>query len=58
LASALPLVLLVPAAGFSLFALSSGSNLWPLAVVFSAPLAGAVLVVIGTVHWFSRGRFI
>jgi phosphoglycerol transferase MdoB-like AlkP superfamily enzyme len=58
MASAAPLVLLVPAVLFSAFALASESNLWPLAVIFSAPFACLVLVVIGTAHWFRRGRFI
>jgi hypothetical protein len=58
LASALPLLLLVPATAFSLVALQAGSNLWPLAIIFSAPLGGIMLVVTGALHHYRSGWFV
>jgi membrane-associated PAP2 superfamily phosphatase len=46
LAALVPLAGMVPALLFSLFALSQGSNLWPLAVIFLAPLGFVYLLVV------------
>ena len=46
LAALVPLAGMVPAMLFSLLALSQGSNLWPLAVIFLAPLGFAYLLVV------------
>ena len=50
LAALVPLAGMVPALFFSLFALSQGSNLWPLAVIFLAPLGFAYLLVVWTLR--------
>ena len=49
-AALLPLTAVVPAIVYSLFALAHGSNLWPLAVIFLAPLGFIYLVVV----WAAR----
>jgi hypothetical protein len=45
-----PLIAMVPAVLFSMFALSQGSNLWPITVFLLAPLGFIYLVVV----WASR----
>ena len=45
-----PLIAMVPAALFSLFALSQGSNLWPITVVLLAPFGFVYLAIV----WASR----
>jgi hypothetical protein len=45
-----PLIAIVPALVFSMFALSRGSNLWPITVVLLAPLGFIYLVIV----WASR----
>ena len=45
-ASLVPLLAIGPAVAFSLFALLHGSNLWPLTVVFLAPLGLIYLVIV------------
>jgi hypothetical protein len=47
LASLLPLIVMVPAAGHASFALAAGSNLWPILVILAAPFALLYLVVLG-----------
>jgi len=52
-AALLPLIVIVPAIAYSLFALAHGSNLWPLAVVFLAPLGFLYLVVVWAARRFT-----
>jgi hypothetical protein len=46
LASLVPLIATGPAVLFSLFALSQGSNLWPLTVIFLAPPGLIYLLIV------------
>jgi hypothetical protein len=46
IASLMPLIAIGPAIAFSLFALSHGSNLWPLTVIFLAPLGLIYLLIV------------
>jgi hypothetical protein len=46
LLSALPLVFMLPIYGYSFFALSKGSNLWPLFAIFASPVALIVVIVV------------
>lgn len=46
LLSALPLSFMLPVYGFCLYALSQGSNLWPLYAIFASPVAFIVTLVI------------
>jgi hypothetical protein len=50
IAALVPLIAMVPAVLFSMFALSQGSNLWPITVFLLAPLGFIYLVVV----WASR----
>jgi hypothetical protein len=45
-AALVPLILMVPAVLFALFALAQGSNLWPITVILQAPFALAYLLVV------------
>jgi len=45
-----PLLLTVPAALFSLYALGKGSNLWPIALIFTAALGSFYLAAL----WLMR----
>ena len=49
-AALVPLIFMAPAVLFSLFALSKGSNLWPITVVLLSPLAFTYLAIV----WVSR----
>jgi len=51
LAAAAPLALAAPAALFSLYALSQGSNLWPIVFIFFAPLGTAYLLILSGLRW-------
>ena len=44
--SALPLLLMLPVYGHSLYALSKGSNLWPIYVIFASPVALILLIAV------------
>lgn len=44
LASLVPLLIMVPAAVYAIFALSAGSNLWPLVFIFASPIGFLYLV--------------
>jgi hypothetical protein len=58
MAALVPLAGMVPAVFFSLLALSQGSNLWPLAVIFLAPLGLAYLLVVWALRAAAaRGSF-
>jgi hypothetical protein len=46
IASLVPLIATGPAVLFSLFALSQGSNLWPLTVIFLAPFGLIYLLIV------------
>lgn len=56
LASLAPLLLLLPAGAFSLFALAEGSNLWPMTLILSAPFGSAYLAVLLIVHHIRSDR--
>lgn len=47
-----PLVLTVPAFCFSLYALSRGSNLWPLTLIFAAALGTLYLGALWIIRWW------
>jgi hypothetical protein len=51
-AAAAPLMLSVPALLFSLFALTQGSNLWPLTLIIAAALGMMYLAVLWLVRWW------
>ncbi len=53
LLSALPLAFMLPVYAFCLYALSQGSNLWPLYAVFASPVA---LVITGVVFFIGLRR--
>ncbi|MEO8802162.1 MAG: hypothetical protein ABI304_08735 [Rudaea sp.] len=50
----LPLFVMIPVWLFSFYALSRGSNLWPIWIVFISPLALAYLVLLWLVRRFAR----
>ncbi len=47
-----PLLLTVPALCFSLYALSRGSNLWPLTLIFAAALGTLYLGALWLARWW------
>ena len=51
-AAAAPLMLSVPALLFSLFALTQGSNLWPLTLIIAAALGMTYLAMLWLVRWW------
>ena len=55
-ASLVPLLLVVPAAAWSLHALAQGSNLWPLAFIFVAPIGSAYLMMLLFFYRLGAGR--
>jgi hypothetical protein len=58
LAAALPLGLMLPALAVSLASLAAGSNLWPLAAIFAAPVCCLALLIVGGTRWFREGEFV
>lgn len=46
LISALPLIFMLPIYGYTAFALSKGSNLWPLFAIFASPVALVIVIVV------------
>jgi hypothetical protein len=50
IASLVPLIAIGPAIAYSLLALSRGSNLWPLFVVFLAPLGLIYLLIVWVIR--------
>jgi len=56
LAGALPLLAALPLAGHALIALSAGSNLWPLLLIFFAPLGLLYLLGLLAAHWLLAAR--
>lgn len=58
LAAALPLGLMLPTVAISLAGLAAGSNLWPLAMIFAAPVGCLALLIVGGVRWFREGEFV
>lgn len=50
----LPLLVMIPIWLFSFFALSRGSNLWPLWIIFISPLALGYLLLLGLVRRIAR----
>ena len=55
IASLVPLLFIGPAVAFSLSALSHGSNLWPLTVIFLAPLGLVYLVILCAIRTIANG---
>ena len=51
-----PLVVMLPAMGHAAFALSAGSNIWPIVVILVAPFCCLYLVVAAVVRYFVRAR--
>jgi hypothetical protein len=56
IASLVPLLVIGPAVAFSLLALSHGSNLWPLTVIFLAPLGVMYLLTVCVVRAIANRR--
>ena len=56
IASRLALGLMVPVLGYTLFALAMGSNLWPLVLIFTMPIAFAYLAALATAHRLFSGE--
>jgi hypothetical protein len=56
-ASLVPLIVMVPAAGHAAWALSAGSNLWPLIFIFASPIGFVYLVGVFVLRW-ARGRIL
>jgi hypothetical protein len=50
LAGAVPLLVMIPVALFSLFALISGSNLWPITMIFASPFGLVYLAVLAVLR--------
>lgn len=50
-AALVPLLLMVPLTGYTIFALLAGSNLWPLMLLFLTPLAFLYLVAVAVARW-------
>jgi hypothetical protein len=50
IAALVPAIVLLPILVYALVALAHGSNLWPLALIFSAPLGVAYLLVVRVVR--------
>jgi hypothetical protein len=46
LLSALPLSFMLPIYGYCLYALTQGSNLWPLYAIFASPVALIITLVV------------
>ena len=55
-AALVPLIGAVPTILWSLFALSKGSNLWPLMFIFFAPLGSLYLAVLALMRHFALRR--
>jgi len=55
-AALVPLAIMVPAIGHAAFALAAGSNLWPIVVIFCAPVGFIYLVVVALARYFGGGR--
>jgi len=53
-AALLPLIPIVPSILWSLYALSQGSNLWPITVILLAPFCCAYLLVLCAVRLVAR----
>lgn len=53
-AAILPLVAVVPLFAHALLALSAGSNLWPLGLIFLMPFAFVYLVMLAGIKWWAR----
>jgi hypothetical protein len=51
-----PLVVMLPAMGHAAFALSAGSNIWPIVVILVAPFCCVYLVVAAVVRHLARAR--
>lgn len=51
IAAAAPLALAIPAALFSLYALSQESNLWPLVFIFFAPIGTLYILILFLIEW-------
>ena len=57
IAALAPLLIMVPALAHAVFALSMGSNLWPLLVIFTAPVMFLYLCGLGATRFVVRGGF-
>lgn len=56
IAALVPLVGAVPTIGWSLYALSRDSNLWPLTFIFFAPVGSLYLMVLALMRHFALRR--
>jgi hypothetical protein len=52
--AALPALLMVPVVAFTVTALMAGSNLWPIVLIFTAPVAFAYLAALYGLRWLIR----
>ena len=56
LAAALPLILMVPVIVVTGIALAKQSNLWPIVLIFAAPVGTGYLLLLMGVRWLQRDR--
>jgi len=52
----IPLLITVPLLAHSIYALSQGSNIWPILLIFSFPFAGLYLGIVALVRHFSLNK--
>lgn len=50
LAVLMPLIVMVPLLAYTVFAFVSGSNLWPLMLIFVSPAAFIYLAIVSAIH--------
>ena len=48
-----PLIVMVPLLGYTVFALAAGSNLWPLLLILTAPVAFLYLAALAGIRNFA-----
>ena len=56
LAACLPLLLMVPVIVATAIALAKQSNLWPIVLIFAAPVGTGYLLLLMLVQWLKRDR--
>lgn len=57
LASMAPLLIIVPAAFHAVLALAAGSNLWPIVLIFAAPLGFLYLIALLALRWLRGASY-
>jgi hypothetical protein len=57
-AAMVPLIGAAPTIAWSLYALSQGSNLWPLTFIFFAPFGTLYLIGLVAARWYRTGAIV